>query len=502
MGAISRRMVLGWAAIGLGGIVTGVASCGTGQPTPSGSPLVTAPTGNAPSGNPPTAQLAEPPVLRSENGLLEVAMTAVAGATKLAGRTVRAAGYDGRVPGPTLRVRPGDRMVITLRNALAETTNLHTHGLLVSPQGNGDNPFVEIEPGESFTYEIALPDDHPPGVFWYHPHHHGMVADQVFAGLFGAIVVEDADEIPVTRERVLVISDVTITGGGGGGGAGAVASAGPADRMMGREGETVLVNGQVRPVLNARPGERERWRVVNACVSRFLDLRLSGQDLTLLGLDSGRVPSPSRVDAVVLAPGNRADLLVETRAGTSLLEAEPVDRGAPMGMMRGARPVASVVTLAELVVDGAVAGALDRVPTAPAPLDLSATPVARTREITLGIGMGPRMGVGMMSFTIDGKEFDPDRTDLAVPLGDVEEWTLVNSSPMDHPFHLHVWPMQVIRIGSQQQSEPTWRDVVNVPAGQGTVVRVAFDRHPGRTVYHCHILDHEDLGMMGVIEVA
>ena len=494
--AISRRVVLGWAAIGLGGIVTGVAGCGVDSRVPSGSPPATTPPGIAPPGIAPSAELAEPPVLRSENGLLEVSLTAAVGQTKLAGRTVRAAGYDGRVPGPTLRVRPGDRMVITLRNALAETTNLHTHGLHVSPQGNGDNPFVAIEPGESFTYEIALPADHPPGVFWYHPHHHGMVADQVFAGLFGAIVVEDVDAIPVTRERLLVISDVTITR------AGAVASAGPADRMMGREGEDVLVNGQVRPVLNARPGERERWRVVNACVSRFLDLRLPGQDLTLLGLDGGRVPSPARVDAVLLAPGNRADLVVEMRSGWSLLQAEPVDRGAPMGMMMGSRPVASVVTLADVVVDGDVAGALDPVPTAPAPVDLSATPVARTREITLGMGMGPGMGGGMMSFTIDGKEFDPGRTDLAVALGDVEEWTLVNSSPMDHPFHLHVWPMQVIRIGSQAPSAPTWLDVVNVPAGQSTVVRVAFDRHPGRTVYHCHILDHEDLGMMGVIEVA
>jgi len=227
VGAISRRVVLGWAAIGLGGLVTGVASCGIGSPVPSGTPLAT-----SPPGTPPGVDLAEPPVLRSENGLLEVSLTAVAGETKLAGRTVRAAGYDGRVPGPTLRVCPGDRMVITLRNALAETTNLHTHGLLVSPQGNGDNPFVAIEPCDSFTYEIALPDDHPPGLYWYHPHHHGMVADQLFAGLFGAIVVEDDAEVPVTRERLLMISDLTITG------AGAVAAAiGFATELGARRGQ-------------------------------------------------------------------------------------------------------------------------------------------------------------------------------------------------------------------------------------------------------------------------
>jgi FtsP/CotA-like multicopper oxidase with cupredoxin domain len=116
------------------------------------------------------------------------------------------------------------------------------------------------------------------------------------------------------------------------------------------------------------------------------------------------------------------------------------------------------------------------------------------------MGMGMGMGGGGTSFTIDGKAFDPDRVDQAVTVGDVEEWTLLNTSPMDHPFHLHVWPMQVLREGTYAPEEVTWRDVVNIPAHGSTVVRIPFDRHTGRTVYHCHILDHEDLGIMGLIQ--
>jgi FtsP/CotA-like multicopper oxidase with cupredoxin domain len=108
-----------------------------------------------------------------------------------------------------------------------------------------------------------------------------------------------------------------------------------------------------------------------------------------------------------------------------------------------------------------------------------------------------------MSFTINGREFDPGRTDVVVRAGAVEEWTLVNSSPMDHPVHLHVWPMQIVGGGGQDGNDGAgpWLDVVNVPARDRVTVRVAFGDFTGRTVVHCHILDHEDLGMMGTVEV-
>lgn len=112
------------------------------------------------------------------------------------------------------------------------------------------------------------------------------------------------------------------------------------------------------------------------------------------------------------------------------------------------------------------------------------------------------MGGSMMGFTIDGRSFDPARVDLSVAAGAIEEWTIVNTSTMDHPFHLHVWPMQVMEIGGRAVEAPTWQDVVNVPANSQSRVRIAFENFTGTAVYHCHILDHEDNGMMGVISVS
>ena len=263
---------------------------------------------------------------------MQVRLEASPGSVRLGGQQASALGYNGGVPGPTLHVRGGDVLAIELVNSMAVPTNLHVHGLHVSPQGNGDNVFNVVEPGHSFSYEYRLPADHPPGVYWYHPHHHGMVADQIFAGLFGTIIVEDTDPPATSRERIMVISDITLDGSG------TVADASPMDRMLGREGELVLVNGQSNPKLSARPGERERWRIVNTCVARYLRLRLDGQQMQLLGMDSGRFPTPGNVDELLLAPGNRADVLVTAVAGDATLRAVYYDRGSMAGMMGPAGP--------------------------------------------------------------------------------------------------------------------------------------------------------------------
>jgi len=175
--------------------------------------------------------------------------------------------------------------------------------------------FVVVEPGDSFSYEYRLRGDHPPGVYWYHPHHHGMVADQLFGGLYGAIIVEDTNAVPVTRERVMVVSDTSLDASG------QILTPSTMEQMMGREGSVVLVNGQAAPVLEARPGERERWRVVNACSARYLSLRLDGQVVQLLGRDSGRLAESLKVEDVLLAPGNRADLIVAAGRRRSVLRA-------------------------------------------------------------------------------------------------------------------------------------------------------------------------------------
>ena len=484
MGPLSRRNALllggfGTAAIAVGGAGLWWTLSSRFSPVPGGD-------------------FTEPEQLRGSNGRLQVRLEASPGSVQLGGKQASALAYNGGVPGPTLRVRAGDVLDIELVNSMAAPTNLHVHGLHVSPQGNGDNVFNVVQPGHSFSYEYRLPADHPPGVYWYHPHLHGMVADQIFAGLFGAIIVEDAEPVDVSRERVMVVSDITLDGSG------TVADASPMDRMLGREGELVLVNGQSNPNLSARPGERERWRVVNTCVARYLRLRLDGQQMQLLGMDSGRFPTPGNADEVLLAPGNRADVLVTAVAGDATLSAVYYNRGSLAAMMGPAGPDPNDgqgtgdLVLATLTVSGAPAASPPAVPSRPAAADLRTAAVAAHRQLTLAVG---GMGMGMMSFTINGREFNASRTDTTVAAQTVEEWTLINPSPMDHPFHLHVWPMQIVEKRGQTPGQPVWRDVVNIPANGQVRVRIHFKDFTGRSVYHCHILDHEDQGMMGVIEV-
>lgn len=487
MQPISRRQALLLGGLGVAGTAAGGAGLLwtlTSQPEPV-----------------PGGELSQPPEERSVDGVLRIRLEAAPGQMLLGGRKAAALGYNQGIPGPTLRLRAGDVLQIRLVNNLSEATNLHVHGLHTSPQGNGDNIFVSVGPGSSFDYEYKLPPEHPPGVYWYHPHHHGVVADQIFAGLFGAIIVEDPEPVEVSLDRVLLVSDTTLDGLGN------IAAAPAMERMMGREGELLLVNGQSNPQLSARPGERERWRIVNACVARYLRLRLDGQQLQLLGMDSGRFQEPEKVDELLLTPGNRADLLVTTTAGDAVLRAFYQNRGSMPGMMgpgfRARNPAGQSdgAVLATLRVTGDRVTPPTAVPAQQGLGDLRSSPVAARRQIILAAGMGMGPGAGMMRFTINGREFDEARTDTTAAAGDIEEWILTNTSPMDHPFHLHVWPMQIIEQNNQQPGAPVWQDVVNVPANGRTKVRVAFKDFRGRSVYHCHILDHEDLGMMGVIEV-
>ncbi|GAA2001398.1 multicopper oxidase family protein [Brevibacterium samyangense] len=494
----SRRQLL---ALGLGGAATAIGGVGLWQGTRIRPGPGTAGT-----------EMVEPEVLASRDGLLELDLEAAPAQLPIGNRDVSVLTFNGSLPGPTLRVAPGDTIRVRMHNSLDAPTNLHVHGLHVSPEDNGDNPFISIDPGQSFDYEFALPDDHPQGTYWYHPHRHGYVADQLTAGLYGAILVEDREALPMTRERLMIVSDLSVDASGN------LVEPDRMQQMMGREGDLVLINGQLRPSLTAAPGDRERWRIINACTSRFLRLQLDGQRLQLLSRDLGRLPAPQNVSEVVVLPGNRVELLVEAEEGTASLVAAPVDRGRAAGMMgggpRGRSGPGEVdpFELATFSVTGNPVEKLPPVPPASALRDLREEPVTERREFDFAMGMGPggmdggRMGTpgggGMMTFTINGQEFAHDRTDAEVRSGTVEEWTLSNSSPMDHPVHLHVWPMQVIEQDGRAVGEAWWQDVVNVPAFGEVKVLIAFDDFTGRSVFHCHILDHEDLGMMGTVEAS
>jgi FtsP/CotA-like multicopper oxidase with cupredoxin domain len=492
-GGVTRRQVL--RAAGAGGVLLlagGLTGCDPGEPPASSGPALTS-----------------PPERISAGGRLDVTLVAAPATVADGGSTRPAFTYNGGTPGPTLRVRPGDVLTVTLVNHLDEPTSLHTHGLHVSPTGAGDNPFVTVPAGAQRTYRYQIPADHRSGLFWYHPHVHGRVAAQVAAGLVGAIVVEDAVDAALRgvapEDTILVLADPLL-------GADPTA-ADPMTRMAGREGEVVLVNGRRQPRLAGRAGTLVRWRLLNASPSRFYALSLEGHDFHVIASDGGRLDRPRPVGEVLLVPGERVEVLVALpRAGSFALRTRPVSRGTTM-MGEIVSTAAGPLTLATLVVAGADAGP-PAVPATIAPLDdLRGLVPARTRDVTLSMGMGGMggMGGGMMGggqhggmadggFLIDGRSYAEGRVDIAARLGTVEDWVVRNSSTMHHPFHLHTWPFQVLER-SDGAAVPGWKDTVDVPAGGWVRLRIPFRDLAGRTVHHCHILDHEDLGMMGTIEV-
>ncbi len=293
-----------------------------------------------------------------------------------------------------------------------------------------------------------------------------------------------------------MITDTTIDESG------RVADSSAMSRMMGREGRWVLVNGQLAPTSIATAGSPQRWRIINACTSRVLSLRLESHRLTRLSVDGSTLPTPRDVDRLVLAPGNRGDILVRPgAAGLHHLITDPYDRGSVGMGMGGASSTTRSVALATVTVAGG-GGAATVSPEPPAPA-IPDGPVAATRQLTFAMalgsnGMGGMGGIGARgaAFTINGRTFDPNRTDQMSRLGTIEDWLITNISPMAHPFHLHVWPFQVLQDSAGGTPEAVPQDVVLVPAYGWTRIRVYFADYPGRSVYHCHILDHEDAGMM------
>ena len=527
------------ALLGTGVTATALVGCGMGGGGSETTQANQVGTGSTTFGGTTGAVLTQPAELRSVDGLLDMALTAAPTTIPWGdgGRyaltyhqpTADQATDAPSVQGPTLRVRPGDTLRVTLTNGLDEATNLHTHGLSVSPNGNSDNVSLMIDPGQSLTYEYHLPADHPSGTFWYHPHLHHHVASQVSGGLAGVIIVEDAidegPELRATNERILVLSDPRI------GTDAQVLSATTAEKQQGREGDVILVTGGLEPSVSAPAGSIERWRIVNASASRYYRLSVDAPDMYLIGTDQGRLPSPQRVADILLTPGQRAEVLVPLAAtGGVTLSTTVVDRGSmsmggmsgmggtgemgdmsggmgDMGDMGGGSGMSggsssnndgartTLLTVATTAAAGASAAAMPT--TLPGAPPRSTNRPDATRSISFGA-----MSMGDGEFVIDGKAYEPDRIDTTARLGTTEDWNITNNSMMDHPFHLHVWPFEVISRSDGSTPDPGRRDTVNIPAGQSVTIRVHFEDFDGTTVYHCHILDHEDLGMMANIRVS
>ena len=425
--------------------------------------------------------LREPPRLRSHRGLLRLTLEADERETLVAGERRRAIVYNGRFPGPTLVVDPGDRIRLRLVNRLEHPTNLHTHGFHVSPEGNSDNVLLHIEPGEVFDFEFDLPRNHSPGLNWYHPHPHGHGTQQMFGGMAGAVIFRSRAErrgaLSSIRDRVLVLQAPEWDA------AGELKAWSPGLLAS----QLRLINGQLQPDISIREGETQLWRILNATVSDFFDLRLDGHRLVQVAADGNPFARAVDADTVHVPPGGRAEVLVQGGPpGRYALRALPFDHGAGF--------VAPELELATLRCSRGRRSTSVRPRRLLEPFcDLRGLPLANRRTLTFTMRGG---------FLIDGKPFDPDRVDQVVALDSVEEWTVVNDSPLVHPFHIHVNPFQLTHVNGQPVDEPGYRDTVSIPPLGGSITfRTLFADFPGRSVFHCHIVPHSDLGMMGVFEV-
>ncbi|HSY87307.1 MAG TPA: multicopper oxidase domain-containing protein, partial [Verrucomicrobiae bacterium] len=389
------------------------------------------------------APLIEPEVRRAANGELRTTLRAAYTYKDMGGYRLSLRSYEANIPGPTLRLRPGDVLRIRLVNDLPpnpdpvpldmalphhfNTTNFHSHGLHVSPGGISDNIFRSMEPGQSYDIEIAIPADHPKGTYWYHPHHHGSADIQMTSGMAGALIVEgdfdDVPEIAAASERLLILNEVLFDYRG---------EIEVYDTVWPEAVPRFLsVNGQRDPIIRMRPGEVQRWRILHAGHEDNLRLALEGHGLQVIAYDGIARPAIEHVDNILMSPGQRADVLVQAgAAGSYALRAIANDQGYP----------SPVGPLARIVVDGeslamALPAALGKAPLA----TIGDAEITNTRRLTLSVKepeFPPAANYQEFTYLICGRQFDPNRVDQRIPLGAVEEWIVVNEHEDDHIFHI------------------------------------------------------------------
>ncbi|HST41949.1 MAG TPA: multicopper oxidase family protein [Conexibacter sp.] len=464
---------------------TAVACGASGEEDPRRAAATTpAPTDWTPRAGLP---FSEPTQLHSRGGRLRVELTAERGMVEVSGAPVVAQPFNGRLVGPTLHVRPGETIEATIKNATDQDTNIHWHGLHVRPTGISDNVFRTFRPGQTVRSVVRLPRDHEPGTYWYHVHLHGLTEGQVMGGLSGLLVVEGLQELlprslQGIREQQLAVRDLQTTGG----------VVDDAQQIDPQAPTARLVNGLLRPRMSIAQGETQLWRIGNIGSDLFYNVQLDGHRMTVIAEDGSPVWRVHSADHLVLAPGKRYDVLVRGGApGRYAFRTLRYDEGFE------AQPN---VELAQVTVTPSTSTA--RPPAYPRTLDtpakpLGRRPIARKRTFVFSFGTGSGF-----SALINGRQFTPGINNVVPTLNTVEQWTLVNRSNEDHPFHIHVNDFQVMSVNGKPFHATGLQDVVVIPKNGGRVViRNPFDDFPGHFVFHCHILGHEDAGMMQTVDV-
>jgi len=434
-----------------------------------------------------------------------VSLQAKAGETEFfPGRMSRTLGYNGNYLGPTLRVHRGDDVSIAVTNALSEVTTVHWHGLLIPGEVDG-GPHQLIQPGA--IWRPVLPIRQSAATLFYHSHVHGRTGEQVYAGLAGALLVTDDEEQALglpseygVDDLPLLLQDRLFEDGR------LIVPQGMMALMQGRRGNTTLVNGTPNALARV-PAGLVRLRLLNGSNARIFDLFFSDRRMFhWIGTEGGLLASPVPMRALTLAPGERAEVLVDFSDGRRIAFETAPDNNRPMMMGPLSRlrnlPGEVLGTGNETVLQFEPSGP-GRAPSVPQHLAIrepsDPSRATRRRHFVLGMGMGG-MGGGMggMAAVINGQPFDMDRIDERVPLGETEIWE-VSGEMMSHPFHIHGVHFEVLRRNGGKPSvrDAGLRDTVLVREPVELLVRFTQPATKAPFMYHCHIFEHEDSGMMG-----
>jgi FtsP/CotA-like multicopper oxidase with cupredoxin domain len=515
---------------------------------------------------------------------------------KLGGCGVTLRSYNGALVGPTIRLKPGDTLNLTLHNHLPKetpeevraqfedennqahligrphsfnTTNMHYHGLHVSPENNSDNVLLAIAPGEDQDYKVVLPKDHPTGTFWYHPHAHGSTSIQVGSGMQGAIIIEDDPKLlPASlaaankNEKILLFQSILYNRNGE---VKDIESFFPSPSIPTEKNckaakredtwecsrRMTTVNGQIVPVITMRPGEVARWRMIDTSFRETIQLQLDDHVLHEIALDGIYTGTVDDWDAntlpLDLEPGYRTDVLVQAkpcsvdhgkRQELALL-ARGSSAAAPAMLtfpgsctyglwnraiassqsLRGNQQRDSLLAILEVKGDPvtmalptAVEMAALRKASVPRPLEDISPKATGVQEVVYKLGHDMNTP-SKNYFQVNYLAYDP-ANERRLKLGATDQWTVTTIGdpasvpngipPLPHVFHIHVNPFQMVRKDPNGNDELVWKDTVLIPAGNGknsVTFYTTYEDFKGKFVMHCHILDHEDLGMMEVDDV-
>ncbi|MFB9631488.1 multicopper oxidase family protein [Nonomuraea helvata] len=478
----TRRDVL--RLLGLGAVaVAGVPGCSLLAGTPQPQLL----TSRAPLPKPfavplPVPEVARP--VRSAGGADFYELTERAAEVEvLPGLRTRVWGYGGTFPGPTIQARSGRRTVVKLVNQLSEPTVLHLHGGHTPPESDGF-PTDLVAPGASREYVFPL--EQRAATLWYHDHRMDYTGPQVWRGLAGMFLVRDAEEeaLPLPageRDLPLLICDRSFEADGTMLYPGLEGRPGVREAYMGGLlGDVILVNGAPWPELRVSR-TRYRLRLCNASNARAYELATGGP-MIQIGTDGGLLAQPRTVRQLRLAPGERADVVIDFsayRLGQQVELRNLAGEGAQGKVMRFAVD-------RDETDESSVPARLSTVE----PLDPGRAKVTRDFEFSNG-GMG---------WLINGKPFDAKRMEARPRLGDIEVWRL--TSDVAHPVHLHLDHFQVLTVnGERPKGPPEWKDTVELRDAQTVEIVTRFTDYRGRYVLHCHNLEHEDMAMMAAFEV-